>query len=207
MNKLTLPTMALATSLLMSCSAPALRSRTETVRQEPAEGADLVGRRAPEFVGLTWVNCKPLTISALKGKPIFLRFWLGDCGVCQQSMTTANYLHRTYSQKGLIVIGIHHPLGGESPLESPEKIDVLMHQWGIKFPIALDNDWKTIKKYWIDKPRQYRSASMLIDRKGIIRWVHPGGLLGLPPALGGDEESPDFENLQHAIEQVVNEKG
>jgi hypothetical protein len=43
--------------------------------------------------------------------------------------------------------------------------------------IAIDLDWKTLRAYWLDgAKREYTSVSFLIDRKGTIRYIHPGGL-------------------------------
>jgi hypothetical protein len=37
-------------------------------------------------------------------------------------------------------------------------------------------EWKTINSYWLSKKkRSYTSSSILIDRNGIIQFVHDGG--------------------------------
>jgi len=203
MNRV-LPLALCAALALPTFGSSAVAQPQTKTHWEPEDGAEIVGRKAPEFAGLIWVNSKPLTLAALKGKPVFVRFWLGSCPMCQGSIPTLNYLYKTYSPKGLVVIGIHHPHGVSCSLESPEKVDVVMHQWGMKFPVALDNDWKTINRYWTGKSaRAYTSSSVLIDRAGVIRWVHPGGLLALPASLGGEGDSPAFESLQQAIDVVL----
>jgi hypothetical protein len=40
-----------------------------------AAGAVLVGRPAPEIAGSPWINSKPLTIEALKGRAVLIEFW------------------------------------------------------------------------------------------------------------------------------------
>lgn len=178
--------------------------KSQDTQWQPSEGADIIGTKAPEFAGLIWVNSKPLTMASLKGKPVFIRFWLGDCSYCRKSIPAINYLHKTYGPKGLVVIGIHHPKGATS-LRVPDKVETVMHQWGMNasIPVALDNDWQTINRFWTGKSRDYTSASILIDKDGIIRWVHPGGTLVLPSSLGGSESSPAFESLQRAVEKVL----
>ena len=48
--------------------------------------------------------------------------------------------------------------------------------FGFEFPIAQDNDWEVINAYWLgDEKRSYTSSSFLIDKKGVIRFVHDGG--------------------------------
>lgn len=174
--------------------------KSQYTQWQPSEGADIIGTKAPEFAGLIWVNSKPLTMASLKGKPVFIRFWLGDCSYCQKSVPAINYLHKTYGPKGLVVIGIHHPKGATS-LRVPDKVETVMHQWTMdaSIPVALDNDWQTINRFWTGKPRDFTSASILIDGDGVIRWVHPGGTIDLPRRLGGRTASPAFESLQRAL--------
>jgi hypothetical protein len=33
------------------------------------------GKRAPELAGETWINSKPLTVAALKGRVVLVEFW------------------------------------------------------------------------------------------------------------------------------------
>jgi thiol-disulfide isomerase/thioredoxin len=201
-SKITLPILAFGSALLVSCSSTAPQASQQTAKWEPDEGAELIGTKVPEFADLTWVNSKPLTIASLKGKPIFLRFWKADCPNCEQSIPTVNYLYKTYTPKGLIVIGIN--FGG---FYSPEQAKVRMDQWSVRFPVALDHHKNTLERFWAkDIGKGYSSISMLIDKKGIIRWLHPGGILGLPPSMGGYEDSPAFDSLKQAIDQVLAEK-
>src|SRR5688572_15632275 len=90
------------TVVLLSIFVPAI-AKTEHPHPTPkaAEGADIIGTKAPEFADLVWVNSKPLTIANLKGKPVLLRFWLGHCDMCERSMPALNYLHKKYKDRGL----------------------------------------------------------------------------------------------------------
>ncbi|MFL6354154.1 MAG: hypothetical protein ACJ74Z_20205 [Bryobacteraceae bacterium] len=45
----------------------------------------------------------------------------------------------------------------------------------LRFPIAVDGDWAALKRWWLTKDRDFTSVSFLVDRSGIIRYVHPGG--------------------------------
>jgi hypothetical protein len=46
-----------------------------------------------------------------------------------------------------------------------------------RFPVAIDDDWQTLNEYWLDRvpDADYTSVSFLIDKKGIVRYIHPGG--------------------------------
>jgi len=160
-------------------------------------GSDLVGKAAPQFAdGLQWVNSKPLSLAELKGKAVFIRFWFGGCSMCEQSAPALNALQKEYAPKGLVVIGIHHPKGGRGgPLEDSKKVAELMKNWNINFPVALDNDWKTVNRFWLAKNRDFTSGSVLIDRNGVIQWVHPGGVLS--------KGSSDFSSLRKAVDAAL----
>ena len=43
------------------------------------------------------------------------------------------------------------------------------------FPIALDANWSALRRWWLDRKRDYTSVSFLVDRQGNIRYVHAGG--------------------------------
>lgn len=79
-----------------------------------------------------------------------------------------------YKDKGLVVLGIHHPKSIRT--QDPNLVKRQAEVFGFDFPIAQDNEWKVINAYWLgEKRRSYTSSSFLIDKKGIIRFVHDGG--------------------------------
>ena len=141
---------------------------------KPKDGVDIIGTKAPEFEGLIWLNTEPLTINDLEGKVVLVRFWLVGCPFCINSAPSLVEFHKKYSERGLVVLGIHHPKSKETTNN-----DIVIKQakvFGFEFPIAQDLEWKTIKSYWLGKKkRSYTSSSILIDKKGIIQFVHDGG--------------------------------
>ena len=51
----------------------------------------------------------------------------------------------------------------------------LADRFGFRFPIAIDHDWKTLNAWWLDDHEGWTSVSFLIDRAGVVRFVHTGG--------------------------------
>jgi peroxiredoxin len=141
---------------------------------KPKEGLELIGTKAPPLKGLKWLNTRPLTIEDLSGKVVLIRFWLLGCPLCTRTAPSLVELNDKYSEKGLVVIGIHHPKSERS--RNPDLVLKQAKVFGFNFPIAQDSDWKVIKSYWLNgKNRSYTSVSFLLDKRGIIRLIHDGG--------------------------------
>ena len=151
-----------------------------------AEG-DLVGTIAPEFEVSGWiVDGQPTrdgpSLSSLRGRVVLVRFWTDTCPYCRASAPGFAMLDRTYRDRGLTVIGIHHPKPRPSPRAADDhtsRVDAVhiadvARAWGLEFAIGLDDDWRTVDRWWLTAPRAATSATFLLDRRGVVRWVHPG---------------------------------
>ncbi|MDA2923600.1 redoxin domain-containing protein [Acidobacteria bacterium AH-259-L09] len=167
----------------------------------PREGANLIGRRAPEFEGLHWLNSEPLRLKDLRGKVVLIQFWLMECPFCANTAPALNELYEDYASEGLVVIGVHHPKSEFA--RDAERIRRAARRLGFQFPVAHDNEWKTINTYWTGVRRSFTSSSFLIDKSGTIRWVHHGGEYyrqGRNPC-----EIEAFHSLERAIKQLLAE--
>ncbi len=151
-----------------------INAMTET-SSAPQEGTELIGTAAPAWEAVEWINSKPLTLDQLRGKVVLVRWWTGpECPYCAASAPNLTAWHQKYSQQGLVVIGFYHHKS-PTPL-SLAHVKGLMEQYHLTFPIAIDPGWQTLKRWWLDgHDRQWTSVSFLIDRDGMIRYIHPGG--------------------------------
>src|SRR5258706_6348299 len=88
-------------------------ARPEVARSQPGwsprEGLELIGKPAPEFEGLDWLQGGPPALGALHGKAVLMRFWLTGCPYCRATAPALVELDERYRARGLVVIGIHHP--------------------------------------------------------------------------------------------------
>jgi peroxiredoxin len=140
-------------------------------------GSNLIGTKAPEWHNSQWFNSEPLKLSDLKGKVILLRFFMeSSCPMCRASAPYLNEFHARYKDRGLVVIGMYTP----KPVPRKTDLDTVKHyvrNYGFQFPVAIDDDWATLNAFWLNRvpDADFTSVSFLIDRKGIIHHIHPGG--------------------------------
>jgi thiol-disulfide isomerase/thioredoxin len=126
-------------------------------------------KKAPEFSGITsYINTNETKLSDLKGKVVLVDFWTYSCINCIRTLPYLVDWNQKYSDKGLVIVGIHSP-----EFEFEKNIDNVKQavtRFGIKYPVLLDNDhgtWNAFQNsYW---PRKY-----LLDSEGYIRYDHIG---------------------------------
>lgn len=162
--------------------------------QAAPEGAELIGTPAPEWTVSRWFQSPPLSLGDLAGKVVLVRWFTSDdCPYCSATAPSLNLLHRKYGERGLAVIGMYHHKGKGAP--DPDDVGATVEQYGFSFPVAIDADWKTLRRYWLGSKRTFTSVSFLLDREGRIRYIHPGGAYA--------PESPDFARLTEEIETLL----
>ena len=161
-------------------------------------GQALLGKPAPEWQATNWLNTAPLTLRDLRGKVVLVRWWTApDCPYCAATAPALNEFFRAYHSQGLEVIGFYHHKSSE-PLK-PEAVEQYARNFGFKFPVAIDPGWRTLNEWWLDRGvQQWTSVSFLIDRKGIIRHLHPGGQY-----VKGDK---DYKVLKKKIAELLAER-
>jgi hypothetical protein len=76
--------------------------------------------------------------------------------------------HARYEQAGLTIVGVHSP---EFWWEKPySKVEAATRELGVMYPVVQDNDFAIWRRYanwaW--------PSTVLVDRKGVIRYTHIG---------------------------------
>ena len=141
--------------------------------------SDVVGRPAPAWDVGQWFNSAPLALGDLRGKVVLVRWFMSpNCPMCSASAPSLVMLDQRYRERGLAVIGMYHHKD-EEPLD-PEKVRGYVAHYGFTFPVAIDPEWRTLRRWWLIKgheTREYTSVTFVIDRGGVVRHVHLGGKL------------------------------
>jgi thiol-disulfide isomerase/thioredoxin len=157
-----------------TATPPAESHQHESAADDPDSGAELLGAPAPDWSFTRWIG-PPLSLAELRGKVVLVRWWTEGCHFCATTLPELEALRRRHAEDGLVVIGVFHP---KPPREvSDRHIRATAKRLGFGGPIAVDRDWTTLDRYWLGghPERDWTSVSFLIDREGMIRWVHGGG--------------------------------
>jgi peroxiredoxin len=145
-----------------------------------AAGGDASGP-APQFT-LTTLAGQPAGLSQYKGQVVMVNFWATWCGPCQQEMPLLDQMYKKYKPAGFTLIGVN--VDKEAPA-----VKELLTRKPVSFPVLLDPANSVSKAYHVDE----MPSSVIIDRKGVIRYVHRGYKPG------------DENDYQDRIRQLIRE--
>jgi thiol-disulfide isomerase/thioredoxin len=145
---------------------------------------------APPIQSTKWINSKPLAKADLRGKVVLVEFWAFDCINCQRTVPAMKKLDETYDAKDVVIVGVHTPELEQE--RDPYNVEKAVAKLGLKYPIALDNDYRVWKAF----KNRYWPALYVVDKRGIIRHAHIGEL---------HEDSPGWEEVVRWIDELRKE--
>jgi peroxiredoxin len=138
-----------------------------------------VGGRAPE-IGLNDLDGRPMRMNELRGKVVLVDFWASWCAPCRQEFPVLQRLHQRFASQGLVIVGV-----------------------------SVDNELRNVRDFLRRNPASFRivhdprkevagryggramPSSYLIDRRGIVRFYHPGFRAG------------DAAQLEREVQQLL----
>jgi len=167
------------------------------------QGEALVGRPSPDWPARHWVQGGPLRLGDLRGQVVLLRFFMeSGCPYCRATAPALNALHEEFGPRGLVVVGMYTP----KPRPRPTGVDEVrrhVESYGFRFPVAVDDDWAALRRLWLDRvpDAEFTSSSLLIDKQGIVRYVHAGGAFA--PQAQDARARHDYDDLRAAIERAL----
>ena len=140
---------------------------------------------APDFAGLTWVDASP----DLQGKVTLVRWWTNGCKLCSTSAPALTELG-----KKAAIVAVYHP---KPPRDvAAEDVRSYAKQIGMPGVLAIDRDWKVLDRWMAPGKRSFTSLTFVLDKKGKVRHVHPGGVI----------EPEDSKELSQQIDALLAEK-
>jgi thiol-disulfide isomerase/thioredoxin len=191
MRLLLAPALALALSASLASATPSL----------DVEGADLLGKRLPDWGGdLRFVDApvhrKP---SDFRGRALVIRFWTNKCEFCAASAPVLADWAERYRDRGLVVLAIYHPKPPRAIAD--REVRATAKRLGIPGVLAVDEKWSALDRLWLrGQDRAFTSATLLVDREGIVRAVHRGGFLSED---GSDQDRRQARAFEKAVRLLM----
>jgi neutral ceramidase len=169
----------------------------------PRDGQSLVGTKMPDLAFDRWIGTdggKPLDVS---GRPVLYRWWTAGCSFCTKTLPSIETLRTRHEADGLRVVAVFHP----KPVRevAVDKIQDAAKQNGYSGVIAADDSWSQLNRVWLSEGRPATSVSILVDAKGVIRYVHPGTTYFPSDDPEYAKENKAFRELEAMVATVLAE--
>lgn len=155
--------LSLSLAAVATAALPGVARAAHLVRVWPE------GKVVPPL-GLTDMDGKTWSLTALKGQPVLLNFWATWCEPCRAEMPSLERMASRHESAGLVVLAVNYQ-------EAAPVIRRFLDQRPFSLPILLDRDGGAAAAW---TPRVF-PTTVLIDRNGLPRHSVLGDLDWMGP--------------------------
>jgi peroxiredoxin len=120
----------------------------------------LIGHAAPDFA-LPAVAGSNVRLSEYRGQPVIVAFWSSQCSGCIRQLEALNRLYGTYRSSGLMVLAV-------SVDDNMVRAQQYARTRGTSYPLLLDSAKNVSRAFTVAS----LPSAVLIDRSGVVRYVH-----------------------------------
>lgn len=121
------------------------------------------GDRAPSFSAPSLDGGGNLSLSAYRGKVVYLDFWASWCAPCLTSLPLLEELRGEFSSKDFQILAVNVD-------QDPAKARKFLERISVHYPSATDPAGRIPESFGIET----MPTSFIIDRNGVIRHVQNG---------------------------------
>ncbi|CAG1066018.1 glutathione peroxidase [uncultured bacterium] len=127
--------------------------------------AGLVSKKAPEFT-LNGLDGKAVSLGEFKGRVVFLDFWASWCPPCKKEMPEINRLAGKFKEADMAVVAV----SVDKKKEHAGSFMLTIPGVSKRITVLHDPESSVVSQYMA----QAMPTSYIIDRSGVIRFVHFG---------------------------------
>lgn len=142
-------------------------SSSTNINTSGLQTAVKVGALAPDFALNELYTGKPISLSSLRGKPVWLNFWASWCGPCKAEMPEMKQRFAKYKDKGLVILGV-------DDAEDNATVKQFTELNGYDWTFVIDGNGSILQQYFVSGIPMHA----FIDKNGVIRSMTIGGISG-----------------------------
>ncbi|MFT5276720.1 MAG: peroxiredoxin [Glaciecola sp.] len=122
----------------------------------------VTGKKSPDFT-LASRDGGNMQLSEQRGNIVLVNFWASWCGPCREELPAFEDLYQEYQDMGVEILAVNVD-------DEAEKANVLLQDIKVSFPVLFDTSGDVSKLYDVNA----MPTTVLVDRDGNVRLVHPG---------------------------------
>jgi thiol-disulfide isomerase/thioredoxin len=130
------------------------------------------GDVAPAWSAPALAGGAPVSLAAARGKVVYLDFWASWCAPCRTALPAIEELRREFPAEAFTVLAVNVD-------REPEAARRFLARNPVGYPSATDPEGRIPASFGLET----MPTSYLIDREGVIRYVHRGFQRGDVAAL------------------------
>lgn len=127
-----------------------------------ANAKPVPGETSPDFT-LKSKDGGNMRLSEQRGNIVIVNFWASWCGPCREELPAFEELYQEYQDMGVEILAVNVD-------DEAEKANVLLQDIEVSFPVLFDTSGEVSKLYDVSA----MPTTVLVDRDGNVRLVHPG---------------------------------
>jgi hypothetical protein len=175
-------------------------------RPSETRAATVTGKPFGGLADLRWLTGGGKAPAFADHAVTVVRWWTDGCPFCAASLPALEALRVRHGGEGLQMIAVYHPkpLGRRSDAAA---VRAAAARLGLRGPIAIDERWEKLESLWRKgAPKAATSVTFVVDRAGIVRWVHPGPRIHRSEDREHARADADMRELEEVVRGLLDRR-